>query len=263
MSAPSEQPTPGPSPGSRAASTRDAAAVVVAAGGSTRFGRGPGGERKPLVALAGRTLLEHACAAFAACERVAELVLVVHPEDRVAVERLVATRPDLRRVRALVEGGAERSDSVRLGVRAVDPALALVAVHDAARPLVTTALVDAVYAAAASDGAALAAVAVRDTLKESSDGRRVERTLDRSRLWAAQTPQSFDRARFLAVLERAHAEGLRATDDAALWERAIGPVTIVPGEATNLKLTGPEDLELARGLLALRAHPCPPAEEAT
>jgi 2-C-methyl-D-erythritol 4-phosphate cytidylyltransferase len=230
----------------------DVAAVIVAAGRSQRFDA-HGGARKPLVEVGGRTLLEHAAAPFAESERVAELVLVVHPEDRARVEALAARSAELAKVRAVVPGGRERCDSVRQGVRATGAGLALVAVHDAARPLVSRALVEAVCAAAAAGGAALAALALRDTVKESSDGRHAERTLDRTRLWAAQTPQVFDRARFLELLERAEREGAQPTDDAALWERAIGPVALVPGEATNLKVTTAEDLELARGLLAQRA----------
>lgn len=239
----------------RGAPPRDAAAVVVAAGRSTRFGRGPAGERKPLVRLAGRTLLEHACAALGASRRVARIVLVVHPEDRALVEALVAASPCCARVGAVVPGGAERTDSVRHGVEALDPSLELVAVHDAARPLVTSELVDRVLDAAARDGAALAAVPVADTIKESRDGRRAERTLARERLWAAQTPQAFRRARFAALLAEARAGAWTATDDAALWERAVGPVTIVRGEACNQKVTDPTDLALAEALLARRDAP--------
>jgi 2-C-methyl-D-erythritol 4-phosphate cytidylyltransferase/2-C-methyl-D-erythritol 2,4-cyclodiphosphate synthase len=128
----------------------------------------------------------------------------------------------------------------------------LVCVHDAARPLVSTGAVERVLAAAARDGAALLALPVRDTLQHTSDGARAERAVERGALWAAQTPQAFERSRFLDCLERAAREGLDATDDAALWERYVGPATLVPGERSNLKITDPEDLELARAILAAR-----------
>jgi 2-C-methyl-D-erythritol 4-phosphate cytidylyltransferase len=98
---------------------------------------------------------------------------------------------------------------------------------------------------------------VRDTVKESADGRRVVRTLDRARLWAAQTPQAFELARFRELCARAAAEGLVPTDDAALWERYVGPVPIVEGEPSNFKITTLEDLELARALFARRTAETP------
>ncbi len=230
--------------------SRDVAAVIVAAGRSTRFAPEGGEARKPLVRVEGRALLELACEAFARSARVAEIVVVAHAEDR---ERVAALLAGVERLRAVVPGGRERTDSVRAGVRATGERARLVAVHDAARPLVSTALVDAVCARAAEEGAALAALPLRDTVKESDDGLRAARTLERGRLWAAQTPQVFARERFLALLEQAEREGWQPTDDAALWERAVGPVALVPGEPANLKVTAPEDLELVRALCALRA----------
>ncbi|MEW6072211.1 MAG: 2-C-methyl-D-erythritol 4-phosphate cytidylyltransferase [Planctomycetota bacterium] len=232
-----------PRPGARA--------VIVAAGRSTRMGEG--GVRKPFLDLDGRTLLEVGCAAFAAAQEVAEIVLVVHPSDRARAEALVAARPAFARVTAVVEGGEERIDSVRAGVGAGETRAALVAIHDAARPLVAPATIDRAIRAATTGGASLVAVAVRDTVKHAPDGRAARTTLDRAGLWLAQTPQCFDRARFLDVLARAKREGFRPTDDAALWERYIGPVVLVEGDPANLKITTPADLALARALLAARA----------
>ena len=136
----------------------------------------------------------------------------------------------------------------------------MVAIHDAARPLVLPAQIDAVLEAARSHGAALLAMAARDTIKESDDGRHSARTLERERLWIAQTPQAFDRERLLHLLAEADGRpdphAARAvTDDASFWERHVGPVAIVPGDATNMKITGPEDLAIAEALLHARSAP--------
>jgi 2-C-methyl-D-erythritol 4-phosphate cytidylyltransferase len=106
---------------------------------------------------------------------------------------------------------------------------------------------------AAREGAALVAIAVRDTLKNAPDGAHAVATVDRSTLWAAQTPQAFRAAVLRELLARAAADAWVPTDDAALYERYVGPITLVPGEATNLKITTPEDLVLASAILAQRA----------
>jgi 2-C-methyl-D-erythritol 4-phosphate cytidylyltransferase len=234
------------------------AAILVAAGASRRMAVGdarlPGPAlHKPLLQLAGRTLLEHALAALQAAETVREIVLVGHPDDLQTLGELLRQGSVGQRVIALVPGGAERADSVRAGVAAAGSSAQVLAVHDAARPLVRPERVDAVCRAAAVSGAALLAVPARDTLKWSDDGRRSSRTLERSRIHAAHTPQAFDAQRFREVLARAAADGFRATDDAALWEHYVGPVELVDDDPTNFKVTTPPDLELAAALLALRA----------
>ncbi len=229
-----------------------AAAVLVAAGSSTRM-QLPGGVRKPFVLLEGRAVLEHAAAAFDACATIRELIVVCREEDAAAVKALAAGNPAFRKLTRVVPGGAERTDSVLEGVRAASDAVRLVAVHDAARPLIRSATIAAALATAARAGAALVAAPVGDTIKHSADGQRAERTLDRATLWAAQTPQVFDRTKLLALLERAAAEGFKPTDDAALWERYVEPIALVRGESTNLKLTTPTDLEVAAAILRARA----------
>jgi 2-C-methyl-D-erythritol 4-phosphate cytidylyltransferase len=230
-----------------------ARAVLVAAGASTRM-QGVGGVRKPLIELGGCSLLEHAVRALSGCPQIASIVVVAHADDVAHVTGLAQENPAFASVVAVVPGGALRSDSVRLGVLAQphlreEPAHDLLCVHDAARPFVDAEAIGNVLAAARRDGAAILAVRVRDTLKESEDGEVAVRTVDRSKLWAAQTPQAFERERFLDCLERGTADGLVPTDDAALWESYVGPVTLVRGDATGFKITGPSDLDLAQGLL--------------
>ncbi len=229
-------------------------AILIAAGESTRMAARVTASipRKPFLELAGITLLEHAAVAFDQLIEVVELVLVVHPDDIVRAEALRRASRAFAKVRSIVPGGAERTDSVRLGVSAAASDAGLVAIHDAARPLVSSAAIRRALEAAQRHGAASLALPVGDTLKRSSDGSRAEETEDRSQLWLAQTPQVFDAPRFRECLSRAERDLFRPTDDAALWERYIGPVALVRGEVANLKITAPEDLELARAVLAAR-----------
>jgi len=179
------------------------------------------------------------------------MVLLVAPSD---VERARRTllRPDGDRTEKVAAGGTERCASVRAGLAEVSPAAELVLVHDGARPFVTPELVARTLAAAAAHGAAVAALPSTDTLKEVAEDWSVTATLDRSHIWQVQTPQAFRRE----LLVRAHAAaepGAPATDDAALVERLGHPVKVVLGDANNRKITRPEDLVWAEGVLAQRA----------
>ena len=199
--------------------------IVVAAGGSSRFGR-----PKPYIALGGRRVLDWSL--DAAREAGDGVVLVVSPE------RMNEPEPSAD---VVVAGAATRSGSVRNGLAAVPPDAEVVVVHDAARPLATPAMFRAAVAAVRAGAAgAVCAVPVTDTVK-SVDGVTVVETLDRTRLWAVQTPQAF-RA---AALRAAHEGEVDSTDDAALLEAAGTPVVVVPGAPGNVKLTVPADLVLA------------------
>lgn len=150
----------------------------------------------------------------------------------------------------VVAGGDERGDSVRRALEAVPEGAAVVLIHDAARPLLSRAVLDRVLDAVAPGTGAIAAVPVSDTLKRVGDGGVVTGTLDRAGLWRAQTPQGFPRTMILEAYRRAAAEGVVATDDASLIERYGGRVVVVDGDPRNLKITRPEDLDRARELLA-------------
>ena len=234
--------------------------VLVAAGSSTRMRRaGQHSIRKPWLDLGGRSVLEICIEAVSAPEEVTELVIVAHGDDLARVADLVRTSPAAGKLIAVIAGGAERADSVRLGARVPsssgdrpEAGIDVIAVHDAARPLVDPATVSRAIRVAHREGAAVVALPVVDTIKESKDGLHAQRTLDRARLWAAQTPQCFRAQRFGELLQRAQDEGLSPTDDAALWERWVGPVPLVEGSPTNRKITTPEDLEFARAILRSR-----------
>ena len=202
--------------------------IVVAAGRGDRFG-----QLKQFCDLAGTRVIDLSVAAMtAACDAVVVVLPAGVPWDGEPVAATVA-------------GGETRSDSVRAGLRAIPEDAHVVVVHDAARPLATRALFDAVVAAVhAGTDAAVPGVPVTDTLKRV-DGERVADTVDRGQLVAVQTPQAF-RA---AALRAAHASGDDATDDAALVEAAGGTVVVVAGEPRNLKITTPDDLLVAAALL--------------
>lgn len=250
-----------------------AAAVIVAAGASSRMNEvGPGasgsaaGEassngrvRKPFLMLAGKTVLEHVCAAFALAEHVTEIVIVAHPDDVQRVQRMCADSPALDLVRVVVPGGAERADSVRAGVRWTAFSSDVILIHDAARPLIEPDCIERAIEVAAREGAALVAAPVTDTIKLCSRDQKALETLDRSRLWSAQTPQAFQARSLRELLARAEKEGFRPTDDAAIYEAYVGPVPIVRGSPHNLKLTTGTDLLFAEAVLRSRrnGHPSP------
>lgn len=216
-----------------------AAAVVVAGGSGRRVG---GGVRKQYLEVAGEPLLLRAVRPFLRHPGVGSVVVVLPPEDAASPPSWLA-QTGVR----VVPGGEERGDSVRNGLLATPEDAPVVLVHDGARPFVSAEVITRVLEAARS-GAAIAAVPVADTIKEVDADGTVRATPDRSRLWAAQTPQGFPRALLLDVHARADAEGFRATDDAALCERYGIPVRVVEGDPGNLKVTRPADLDIAEAL---------------
>ena len=181
---------------------------------------------------------------FTSHPEVAHVVLVLPPGQSAAPPPFLKdlATEDL----TLADGGAERSDSVAAGLAALSADCSVVLVHDAARPFVEAAVIDAVIREARSGVAAVAAVPVTDTIKEvSADDRRVLRTVPRERLWRAQTPQGFPRALLVEAHDRAQRAGVSATDDAALVERLGAFVVVVPDSPRNVKITTPEDLAWA------------------
>ena len=219
-------------------------AIVVAAGSGSRLGyRQP----KAFVELAARPLLYYSLRTIREVVPIAE-VIVTLPSGKEEDARAAVDQAGLRVPVKLTPGGAERQDSVRIAVSLVSADSAMVLVHDAARPFAEAALFHACIEAGFRSGGAIAAIPVADTLKEVTQGVIIA-TRPRNGLFAAQTPQAFRRE----LLVAGHTEGaapLPATDDAFLLERMGKPVEIVAGSALNFKITTPEDLRLARALLA-------------
>jgi 2-C-methyl-D-erythritol 4-phosphate cytidylyltransferase len=220
-----------------------AVALIVAAGRGERLGSD---RPKALVTLCGRPMLEWSVLALQAVDAVDQIVVAL-PADSLAQ----APGGTLA-----VAGGEFRSQSVREALRATANGADPVIVHDAARPLATAELFEASLAELVRSraDAVIAAAPVSDTIKElAGDGQTVARTLDRSRLWAVQTPQVFRRDALERALSAGDDELACATDDAWLVERAGGVVRVVPGGAQNLKVTTPADLRIAELLLSDRA----------
>jgi len=226
-----------------------AAAVVVAAGRGERMG---GTDAKAFLPLAGTTLLVHTVRALAAASLVDRIVVVVRPDD-VSRARAHLAESGSAKIDGIVPGGEDRQASVFSGLAAVGDA-SIVAVHDGARPLVDPTLVDAVIRAAADSGAASAGMPMRQTVKLVERDQAID-TLDRGRLWVAHTPQAFRTELLRQAHLRAMEEGRRASDDAALVEQTGHPVRMVEDSPSNLKITVPEDLELAEAYLRVRSHP--------
>lgn len=225
--------------------TTTAAAIIVAAGSSRRMV----GRDKLWSLLAGRATLARTIDVFEASPIIEHIVLVINSERIEAAARL-REREAWRKVADIVAGGARRQDSVRNGLDALAelaPQMQWVMIHDGARPLVTGRIIEAGLQAAQQSGAAIAAVPVKDTIKHVENGL-VQATIDRSRHWAAQTPQVFSFALIRAAYSSPHSRE-EATDDAALLERLGKPVTVFPGSYTNIKITTPEDIRIAEALL--------------
>ena len=218
-------------------------AIIVGAGRGERMG----GVDKVFAPLAGRPLLAYSLAAFEA-SRVVHAIVVVLSEGNLERGRALVREGRWRKVRAVCAGGARRQDSTRAGLAALPPC-DLVAVHDAARPLVTTDLIRRGVEVATATGAAVAAMPVKDTIKRVGEDGRVLETPPRETLWAAQTPQIVRRATLERAFAAADARGLTVTDEAGLLEALGEPVTVFAGSYHNLKVTTPEDLVLAAALL--------------
>jgi 2-C-methyl-D-erythritol 4-phosphate cytidylyltransferase len=152
----------------------------------------------------------------------------------------------------VVPGGKERQDSVRHALEQVHEDIEIVLVHDAVRPFLTDRMVEEVVTVARTKGAAIVALPMKDTVKQVGADRVIERTVDRQTLWLAQTPQAFRRDWLLEAHRKAHAEGVRATDDAYLVEWFGHPVSVVEGSGDNIKITRPEDMMIGDAILAAR-----------
>lgn len=218
-------------------------AIIVAAGKGTRMG--PNVD-KLFLEVAGQSILVHTWKRFEESDAFDEIVIVVRGGMENEVKQLGI---NFKKKYKVIAGGTERQDSVWNGLQAVSASTDIVVIQDGARPCTSLELIAATIEAAREIGAAVAAQSVTDTIKESHDGKLVERTLDRSKLWSVQTPQTFR----LEVLKRALAEvrkrGLVVTDDTAACELIGQPVKLVLSRTPNPKVTRPEDLPYVELLL--------------
>ncbi len=226
------------------------AVILPAAGKSSRFRDAY--YKKPFVPLEGRPVWLHAAEKFTSRNDVKQTFLVVAPEDRETVQSKFGANAALLGIE-LVDGGAERYDSVAAALARITPDIDFIAVHDAARPCLADEWIDAVFAAAGKTGAAILATPISGTIKRVGRDQLVQETVSREGLWEAQTPQVFRRQ--LLVDAYARRASAPATDDAQLVERMGHKVTVVPGSPMNMKITTKDDLRLAAALLKALPRP--------
>jgi len=226
------------------------AVILPAAGRSSRFKDEY--YKKPYAPLAGKAVWLHSAERFLQRNDVAQVLIVIAPGDRESFNFKFGSNVAILGI-DVVQGGAERFDSVAAALARVKPEVEFVCIHDAARPCLADVWIDDVFRAAEKSGAAILAIPVSATLKRVGSDRKIQETVARDGLWEAQTPQVFRRD----LLMEAHARrgDLAATDDAQLVERIGHAVTVVSGSPINVKITTKEDLRLAEQ--ALKALPKP------
>lgn len=226
------------------------AVIVPGAGSGTRFG---GARNKIFAKIGPQAMFLKTLEAFASREDVCQVIFVCSPSDREEIVTTFGGSLGFMGV-TLVVGGATRTESVRNALAAVCDEAEFVAVHDAARPCVAQAWIDAVFAEARASGAALLARPIFGTIKRVDESEKVEETLPRAaygNLWEAQTPQVFARE----ILEKAYQNDANATDDAAMVEALGYPVSIVPGDPRNIKVTTADDLTFAQAVIGTLPKP--------
>ena len=226
------------------------AVILPAAGKSSRF-RDPH-YKKPFVPLENRPVWLHAAEKFTNRSDVQQTLLVISPEDREAFQSKIGANAALLGIE-IVDGGAERTDSVANALAKVRADIDFVAIHDAARPCIADEWIDAVFAAAIKTGAAILAAPISGTLKRVAADKTIAETVSREGLWEAQTPQVFRRQ--LLIDAYARRGNSPATDDAQLVERLGQKVTVVPGSEMNLKITTKDDLRMAAAMLKALPKP--------
>lgn len=226
---------------------KDCSAILLAAGRGTRLGFD-----KILTPLAGRAVLEYSLEVFQACDEIREIIIPTRPDIEEGV-RTCLSRVGIKKPVQVIIGGEERQDSVLAGLRACSEDSRLVLIHDSARPLIHVDLVARITRAAREHGGALCGRPSADTLKRANGDNEAIETVDRSRIWLVETPQVFRREEILEAYERVVREKLSVTDDAAAWELGGGRARLVETGGLNLKITRPQDWEVAR-LWLLREH---------
>jgi 2-C-methyl-D-erythritol 4-phosphate cytidylyltransferase len=224
------------------------AVILPAAGKSSRFG---GKEKKPYVNLDNTAVWLRTANLFANRTDVVQMILVISPDDHEMVLRRYSANLMFLGVK-VIDGGAERFQSVTNALSQVKPEADFVAVHDAVRPCTPASLIEAVFASAVKHGAAVPGLAVADTLKRVDNQMMATQTVPRVGLWQAQTPQVFRKDWLVEAYGRTGALSKDVTDDAQLVEAAGHPVRVVPGSPFNLKITTHDDVKIASAFLKIR-----------
>ncbi|WP_028309173.1 2-C-methyl-D-erythritol 4-phosphate cytidylyltransferase [Desulfitibacter alkalitolerans] len=215
--------------------------IVVAAGSGKRMGAET---KKQYLLLDNKPLFIHTLEVMEKQGKITGIILVVPPTDLHLCKELIKEY-SIKKVLYVVSGGDTRGASVYSGLQAVPEDSEFVVVHDGARPFLSQKVLEKVLEAAILEGAAIAAVPVKDTIKQINPGGLVQKTLDRSSLWTVQTPQAFRKDLLLECYKKAIEDNLQGTDDASLLEAYGYPVTVVMGDYRNMKITTKEDLVFA------------------
>ena len=223
-------------------------AIIVAGGHSSRMG---GYVTKQMMLVCGVPVVVHTLLAFERSERISEIVIAAK-EDEIPLYRDFAVKYGITKLTNVVAGGDTRQESVLCGFNATSPKTKFVAIHDAARCLITTSEIEKVLDAAIKYGAATAAVKTVDTVKIADAKGFIERTEDRNYVWNAQTPQIFGRNLYCAAAETAKDADFKATDDNSLVERIGYKVKLVECSKENFKITRPEDIKTAERIMSER-----------
>ena len=221
--------------------------AIIPAGGSGR--RLKAGIAKQYLLLDGLPVLVHSLKAFEQALVINEIIVVVPESDIKYVREELIKKNDLKKVTNVIAGGAQRQDSVRNGLAAIDDKCDIVLVHDGVRPFVTEKMINEVVLAAKKDQAASIGVKAKDTIKETQDNGLVVKTVQRQNIWLTQTPQAFPFAVLKKAYEAAQSDNYYGTDDASLVERIGIKVKMIAGSYDNIKITTPEDLIIAEALL--------------
>ncbi len=251
----------------------DVIAIIVAAGKGTRFSDGSNGNYLPkqYAMLRGKPVLAHSISLFEGMSAVGGIIVIVPQEFKDFTWENVIKPNGYKKVIAVIDGGADRQDSVAKGLKSLglkslglkalgDLAPSIILVHDGVRPLADAALCERVIEAAKIYGSTAPGVAVKDTIKRCENGF-VKNTMDRSELFAMQTPQGFQSELLYEAYVNAEKQGIRATDDTMLVEAIGRPTFITKGDYKNIKITTAEDLSIAEYLMSLQ-NPVPGLNEA-
>jgi 2-C-methyl-D-erythritol 4-phosphate cytidylyltransferase len=223
--------------------------ILPAAGQGKRMGAG---KNKLLLKLNDIPVLIHTLQVFEQDEACSGVILAIHPQDEVEFQASL-TKYQISKVIRLVPGGKERQDSIFNALKSVEND-GIILVHDAARPFIQEQHIHRLTEMAAETGAAILGVPAKDTIKKVQNGVVVE-TVERSSLWAVQTPQAFRISLLLDAYHKAEKDHFLGTDDASLVERLQYPIAMVEGDYDNIKLTTPEDLFFAEAILEKRKRP--------
>ncbi len=220
-------------------------AIITAAGIGKRM---RANQPKQYLELNGRPILSHTLEKFQAARLIEGIVLVVDGASLDLVQDDMLKKWPCAKVKWVVRGGDKRQDSVAQGLKAVPLGCEVVCVHDGVRPFITPEIIDRSVEEAASHGACIVAIPVKDTIKRVDMEGRIAETVERAGLWRAQTPQTFKYELFESAMNQAKSEGFYGTDEASLVERFGHEVYILAGDERNIKITTPEDLKIAEAI---------------